>query len=98
MKGKRSNNKTAQAILDYIDQTGGLNGSGEKICQLGREFREDFEFKHDQVEEDFTSDQLTNIDCGLVDSKRELLASFEAMQEEAEKKGLTQKILDDIIK
>lgn len=87
MKGKRSNNKTAQVILDCVDQTGGLNGSGEKIYQLRREFREDF-----------TGDQLTNIDCGLVDSKRELLASFEAMQEEAEKKGLTQEILDDIIK
>jgi prevent-host-death family protein len=34
----------------------------------------------------------------LEQQKKELRASFDAMQEEAEKNGLTQEILDDIIK
>ena len=42
------NNKTASAILKKIEKTGGLDGFGEEIRQLGREFREDFEFHHDQ--------------------------------------------------
>lgn len=43
-----SENKTAQAIFEHIDETGGLDGHSEKIKQLGREFREDFVFQHDQ--------------------------------------------------
>jgi len=41
-------NKTARAILKQVEKTGGLDGFGEEIRQLGREFREDFEFHHDQ--------------------------------------------------
>lgn len=41
-------NKTACAILKQVEKTGGLDGFGEEIKQLGREFREDFEFHHDQ--------------------------------------------------
>ena len=41
-------NKTASAILKQIEKTGGLDGFGEEIRQLGREFREDLEFHHDQ--------------------------------------------------
>jgi hypothetical protein len=43
-----SKNKTARAILKQVEKTGGLDGFGEEIRQLGREFREDFEFHHDQ--------------------------------------------------
>jgi len=43
-----SKNKTACAILKKVEQTGGLDGFGEEIRQLGREFKEDFEFHHDQ--------------------------------------------------
>ena len=43
-----SKNQTANAILKRIETTGGLDGFGEEIRQLGREFREDFEFHHDQ--------------------------------------------------
>jgi hypothetical protein len=41
-------NKTACAILKQVEKTGGLDGFGEEIKQLGREFREDFEFHNDQ--------------------------------------------------
>jgi nucleoside diphosphate kinase len=41
-------NKTATAILKQIEKTGGLDGFGEEIRQLGREFREDFQFHNDQ--------------------------------------------------
>lgn len=41
-------NKTANAILSRIEQTGGLHGKGEEIRKLGQGFREDFEFKHDR--------------------------------------------------
>jgi len=41
-------NKTAYAILKRVEKTGGLDGFGEEVRQLGREFREDFEFHHDQ--------------------------------------------------
>ncbi len=42
-------NKTANAILSRIDKTGGLDGKGEEIRQLGQGFRESFEFKHDRT-------------------------------------------------
>jgi hypothetical protein len=42
-------NRTANAILSRIDQTGGLDGKGEEIRELGQGFRKSFEFKHDRT-------------------------------------------------
>lgn len=42
-------NKTANAILNRIDKTGGLDGKGEEVRKLGQGFRESFEFKHDRT-------------------------------------------------
>jgi hypothetical protein len=47
-KNKPSENVTVNAIFDSIDKTGGLSGDGEKITQLGKDFRESFQFRADQ--------------------------------------------------
>ena len=47
-KNKTSDNATVNAIFDSIDKTGGLSGDGEKITQLGKDFRENFQFHADQ--------------------------------------------------